>query len=53
MVAEINKRVVAVKLLSEEKTKNGFILIREGDTGKFNWIKKRDILPFWSLPIIL
>ncbi len=52
MFAEINKKAVAVKLLSEKENKNGYVLAQKKQDGRFVWIKRNSIL-HWALGLVI
>ena len=49
---EINKRAVAIKLLSEHESKNGYILAKKKDCGQFVWIKRNQVY-HWTLGLVI
>jgi len=52
MFAEINKKAVAIKLLSEQESKNGYVLAKKKDCGQFIWIKRSQVY-HWALGLVI
>ena len=52
MFAEINKKAVAIKLLSEHESKNGYVLAKRKEGGRFIWIKRSQVY-HWALGLVI
>lgn len=52
MFAEINKKAVAVKVLSEKESKNGYVLAKRKKSGEFVWIKRSQVY-HWALGLVI